>query len=355
MAMEVVTGKRGEIHVTSAQAQGLNAGIFGTDAVVLNVADNLEATVISNNLIRVGAGHLINQGVQSCINHGEYEELAITSGTSSTSRIDLICAHYTKDGSTGVEDVELVVIAGTPVTTGTPEAPSVTRGNIINGALEDYCPLHKVLIKGLNIESVELVPPIAGINQIDEKLEEVEKSIDDLAYVKIQGANEFEYDESKINAKIESYTYSKTQIDSKFANTVHLTKIPLPLFEGLNGYTLTDDACNNCFYILDRRMIIFTLEFEAKHIPKAYKEIAKLNSTTLALSKSLASPYKIMPKYPMVLNGYGDYGDNTVTPMVIPQYPGTSDETAVIATTSVGSSASSDASAIWVTGFYFVA
>ena len=213
MAMEVVTGKRGEIHVTSAQAQGLNAGIFGTDAVVLNVADNLEATVISNNLVRVGAGHLINQGVQSCINHGEYEELAITSGTSSTSRIDLICAHYTKDGSTGVEDVELVVVAGTPVTTGTPEAPSVTRGNIINGALEDYCPLHKVLIKGLNIDSVELIPPIAGINQIDEKIEEVEKSLDDLAYVKIQGANEFEYNESKIEAKIRAYTYSKSQID----------------------------------------------------------------------------------------------------------------------------------------------
>lgn len=214
MAMEVVTGKRGELHVTSAQAQGLNAGIFGTDAVVLNVHDNLEATVISNNLVRVGAGHLINQGVQSCINHGEYEELTITSGTSSTSRIDLICAHYTKDDTTGIEDVELVVVNGTPVTTGTPEPPAVTRGNIFNGALEDYCPLHKVLIKGLNIESVELIPQIAGINQVDEKIEEVEKSIEDLAFIKIQGANEFEYDESKIDAKVRAYTYSKAEIDS---------------------------------------------------------------------------------------------------------------------------------------------
>ena len=33
MAMEVVTGKRGEVHITSAQIQNLNAGIFGADGI----------------------------------------------------------------------------------------------------------------------------------------------------------------------------------------------------------------------------------------------------------------------------------------------------------------------------------
>ena len=277
MAMTVVTGKRGEIHITSSQIQALNAGIFGSGAVVLDVNEKLAGQVISNNLVRVTSGHLVNQGVQSCINHGEYEELAITSGTSTTSRCDLICAHYTKNANTGVEDVELVVVAGTPVSSGTPEPPTVTRGNILNGALEDYCPLHKVWIKGLTIEKVELIPPISGMAEIDEKIQEVDTLLDDLAYTRIEGANEFEYDESKLEAKIRAYTYSKAQVDKMVP---HLGTVRGDSSGGasyLRGYVapvgnyefVYQDCTFTIFYCSATiGMIFLNLRLEPRNIPK---------------------------------------------------------------------------------------
>lgn len=42
--------------------------------------------------------------------------------------------------------------------------------------------------------------------------------IRNFAYVRIEGANEFEYNESMIEAKIRAYTYNTTQIDEKFSS-----------------------------------------------------------------------------------------------------------------------------------------
>ena len=278
MAMEVVTGKRGEVHITSAQIQNLNAGIFGADAVVLNVGEKLDGQIVSSNTVRVKSGHLINQGVQSCINTNEYEELTFTSGSSGQSRYDLICAHYTKDDTTGVEDVELVVVNGTPVTSGTPEVPSVTRGNILGGALEDYCPIHKVLIKGTSIDSVTLIPTIAGINQVDEKIEEIDKSLEDLAFVRIEGANTFEYDESKIEKKVNAYTYSKNQID-EMLNGLSIRAFGMPLFKGTSA-DLTSNECNSRFYVIGDKIVFFMLSFKKARF--SYPDVGNIGIVKLA-------------------------------------------------------------------------
>lgn len=318
MAMEVVTGKRGEVHITSAQIQNLNAGIFGADAVVLNVGEKLAGEIISSNTVRVKSGHLINQGVQSCINTNEYEELTFTSGSSGQSRYDLICAHYTKDSTTGVEDVELVVVNGTPVTSGTPEIPTVTRGNILGGALEDYCPTHKVLIKGANIDSVTLIPTIAGINQVDEKIEDIEKSLDDLAFVRIEGANTFEYDESKIEKKINAYTYSKSQIDTKFSNSA-IQAFAMPLYRGVEA-ELTANDCNSRFYRIGSKMIFFMLSFKKKSFQYpsggniGIVKLAEFNPDLLDFLRPLSMDGLIQPLtfHPLVVNMDSDNMNNDI-------------------------------------------
>lgn len=320
MAMEVVTGKRGEVHITSAQIQNLNAGIFGTDAVVLNVGEKLAGEVVSSNTVRVKSGHLINQGVQSCINTNEYEELTFTSGSSGQSRYDLICAHYTKDDSTGVEDVELVVVNGTPVTSGTPEVPTVTRGNILGGALEDYCPTHKVLIKGTSVDSVTLIPTIAGLNQVDEKIEDVEKSLEDLAFVRIEGANTFEYDESKIEKKVNAYTYSKSQIDSMVAGA-KMSVIGIPLFRPLDTQFTSND-CNSRFYYLGGKMVFFMLSFKKGRFsyPNAGNigivKLAEFNPELVDLAHQWHLEGLIQPLtfHPLTVNMDSDNASNDIVP-----------------------------------------
>lgn len=64
-------------------------------------------------------------------------------------------------------------------------------------------------------------------NKILEMCTEMQSLCQDLiqnfAYIRIEDANEFEYNESALEAKIRAYTYSKEQIDSKITEAMNYT------------------------------------------------------------------------------------------------------------------------------------
>lgn len=160
--MHLVTGYAGQAHVTAADQGSLNVALFGEESYVLNRGSKLAATVISNNGITIADGDIMMQGRHARIEEDTTVSLAIENGTQGNFRNDLIVARYTKNASTGVEDVNLVVIKGTPATSGQTD-PAYTVGDIINDHVAQAdMPLYRVKLNGLTIEAVEPLFTMAG-------------------------------------------------------------------------------------------------------------------------------------------------------------------------------------------------
>lgn len=152
--MNIITGYRGEPHVTSQQDRNVNIGIFGSGTHIVNVGSKMAATIVSANEITIADGLLVAEGCTAEIERGTSESIAIENGAQGMLRKDLIVARYTKTSGTGVEDMQLAYIAGTPAASA-PALPSYNTGTIASGdTLVDF-PLYTVNLNGISIESVE--------------------------------------------------------------------------------------------------------------------------------------------------------------------------------------------------------
>lgn len=168
--MNIITGYRDEPHVTSQQLRNTNIATFGSTAQILNVGSKMAATVISANEIEISDGLLVAEGCTAEIERGVTESLAIDNGTQGQQRIDLIVARYTKDSGTGVEDMSLAVVKGTP-TASSPAVPTHNTGSIAEGDSPVDFPLYRVNINGINITSVVRVADITnGIDGISDRM-----------------------------------------------------------------------------------------------------------------------------------------------------------------------------------------
>ena len=154
MAIKIVTGDQGKPHVTANDDGSFHQGVVGTEDYALGVGKKVKATLVSNNSVRIDDGELVMQGVHFRILPGTYENVTINNGNQGQKRKDAIVARYTKDSSSGIENVTLAVLQGTP-TTGTPVAPTPTIGNIRSGALKHEMILYVVELNGLNVVGVE--------------------------------------------------------------------------------------------------------------------------------------------------------------------------------------------------------
>lgn len=154
--MNIITGYRGEPHITSAQDRAVNQGAYGVDSYILNVGQQLQADIISANEIRIRDGALSHQGCVANIDSGMYDSVEISNGTQGMLRRDLIVARYEKDAETNIESISLVVIEGTP-SASSPATPSYNSGNIQAGDSPVDMPLYRVNISGVNISSTTRV------------------------------------------------------------------------------------------------------------------------------------------------------------------------------------------------------
>ena len=146
----LVTGKWGEVHVTSAQQRNFNSGIVGDGQYVMN---GLTATMSDSNTLHV------NPGV-ACMNGADVEvpaggvDVTVTNGTQGMLRNDLICVRYTMEGSTQKESVELVCVRGTPAASD-PQDPEYNDGSILDGSLVVDMPLYRVPLDGISVGDPE--------------------------------------------------------------------------------------------------------------------------------------------------------------------------------------------------------
>lgn len=151
--LHLVTGRAGTAHITAADHGSLNAAIFGEGGYVLNRGSKFAATVVSNNKIRVADGDIIMQGRH--IRLGNSVDLSIDNGSQGVNRNDLIVVRYTRNGTTGIEDSNLVVIKGSETSGNALDPEYNDNSTIFDGADLVDMPLYRVRLNGISVAAVE--------------------------------------------------------------------------------------------------------------------------------------------------------------------------------------------------------
>ena len=152
--MHLVTGYAGKTHVTAADHGAFWAAVVGAENYILNRGSRFAAQIVSNNLVRIADGDLLMQGRHVRIAYGETVDLTIENGTAEMKRRDLIVVRYTRSEATGVEEANIVVVRGTPVSS-SPADPAYIVGDIFAGDYQADFPLYRVNINGTTIESLD--------------------------------------------------------------------------------------------------------------------------------------------------------------------------------------------------------
>lgn len=155
--MNIITGYRGEPHITAQEDRDINLGVVGnslTDVYVLDVGQQLAVDIVSANEVRIRDGILVMQGCAASIDYGAYDSLTISNGSQGMLRTDIIAAQYEKSEDTNVESLTLVVIEGTPDASD-PEAPTLQSGDIQGGDTLVQMPLYQINLDGVAIDSVD--------------------------------------------------------------------------------------------------------------------------------------------------------------------------------------------------------
>ena len=161
--MEIIAGYVGEPHVTSQQERNTNIGIFGSNAHIIGgVNSELEATVVSANLVEISDGMIVCEGCTAEIPRGTNDSLVIENGEQGMKRIDLIVARYTRNGNTAAESMELAVIKGTSAASN-PTVPTYNTGLIADGDSPVDFPIYQVNIDGISITSVNALVDTVNI------------------------------------------------------------------------------------------------------------------------------------------------------------------------------------------------
>ena len=157
--MEIVTGKAGVPHVSSADDGRRIAGEVGTGSYVLQTGGKLAPSLVDANTVRIATGDMIVQGRH--IGVTAPEDVKVASGSQGKKRTDYICVHYTRDVSgsspTLVETVEWKVLQGTPGSRAV--APSVPKGSILDGDADVTVPICSVTFDGLTTGQPKLLIP----------------------------------------------------------------------------------------------------------------------------------------------------------------------------------------------------
>lgn len=166
MGLELITGHRGEQHITSDDAGALNAGIVG-ESCVLSYGKKFNE-IHTYDDITIEDGDIILQGRHIRLRYGETEKFTVEKTQNSrVHRSDLLCIRYCMNEE-GIESAEFVYKKGVEIETeGVYVDPEISMGDIRK--LEEVCefPLYRIKVN------------IGGISQV-EKLFCIYKTTDEL-------------------------------------------------------------------------------------------------------------------------------------------------------------------------------
>lgn len=151
--LEIITGYKGEPHVSQSQMRDIYKSIYGSGTYITDIGSKLAATIVSANEIRIADGLLVAEGCAAEVSYGDTVSLAIANGTQGMLRRDLIVARYSRAAGTNIEDMEFVVITGTPAASN-PALPAYTSGSIADGDMQVDFPVYEVDIDGITVTQV---------------------------------------------------------------------------------------------------------------------------------------------------------------------------------------------------------
>lgn len=176
--MEIVTGKAGVPHVSSADDGRRIAGEVGTGSYVLQTGGKLAPSLVDANTVRIATGDMIVQGRH--IGVTSPEDVKVASGSQGKKRMDYICVHYIRDVSgsspTLVETVEWKVLQGTPGSSAA--APSVPKGSILDGDADVTVPICSVTFDGLTTGQPKLlIPELTPLADLGDSVSHVVRNV----------------------------------------------------------------------------------------------------------------------------------------------------------------------------------
>lgn len=236
---ELVTGYAGAPHVSSDDAGRCWAGIVGSDCYVLPTMDKLECTVVSANSVEVAPGDAMMMGRHVTVT--STETLTIDSGSMGMGRHDIIGIRYTKDSGTQVESAALVVIKGTPDNPAVD--PTLPAGNILDGDLDAFMPLWRIVLDGLSVGDPErLFSEVAT-------LEDATGSVDELSRITM-GTNNAElvvdaaayWTQDNGLLRMVFTTAGNIRVDSRESTSDPWATLGYALVTNNAGYTATENT-----------------------------------------------------------------------------------------------------------------
>lgn len=201
--MELVTGKAGVPHVSSADDGRRIAGEVGAGSYVLQTGGRLAPSLVDANTVRFATGDMIVQGRHIGITSPE--DVKVASGSQGKKRMDYICVHYSRDVSganpTLVENVEWTVLRGTPGTDAT--APSVPSGSILDGDADVTVPICSVTFDGLTTGQPKLlIPELTPLATLGDSVSHV---VRDVTFSANKQYGPFYYDEFDTEIKARNF------------------------------------------------------------------------------------------------------------------------------------------------------
>lgn len=186
-ALTANTAPEENAHILAEDDAAIFQSMFGDDGV-LEIGQQMKATVISNNKVRVADGVVCIGGHVARTVYGDYTDLTIENGESGKNRNDLIIGTFSTTGAGGIDTMQLAVKKGTAGTAATD--PALTQGNLYAGSKLREVPLWRVKIEGLSITKVEqLFEIVPSIPTLKKELESLNGKLYDTGWVNCKMGN----------------------------------------------------------------------------------------------------------------------------------------------------------------------
>lgn len=159
MGAKILTGYTGERHITPLDDAAVYRSIIGPESYITGEGERCDATMPTINEFDILSGLLSIQGVQVRISA---ETLTVDTCASGSKRKDIVAARWTHDTDTLIDDVQLEVIKGVEVSSGSPVLPSYNTGSIADGAVAVDMPLYIIDLDGSTVTFSRIAEIIEG-------------------------------------------------------------------------------------------------------------------------------------------------------------------------------------------------
>lgn len=154
-SLNLVTGYRGQAHITSDDVAALNQVLFGDGAAVFDVGSAFAYDMPDATTFRIADGEAIIQGRHVRLSVGDYASVSLLTPEAGYNRKDYITLMYAKSGD-GEESVALALQTGT-ATTGTAALPTLKQDDTTQFDSLYHFPLYSLEWSGAELKAVTQV------------------------------------------------------------------------------------------------------------------------------------------------------------------------------------------------------